>query len=58
MDNIVNYTPPIFNNEEEKQFIKERKQIDKNKSLNKEGLWEENIIETKRIRKPKIIIDV
>jgi len=59
VDNIINYTPPIiFNDEEEKQFIKERKQINKTKSLNKEGLGEENILETKRIRKPKIIIDV
>jgi hypothetical protein len=58
VDNIINYTPPIFNDEEEKQFIKERKQINKTKSLNKEGLGEENIIESKRIRKTKIIIDV
>jgi hypothetical protein len=54
----VNYTPPIFNDKEEIEFNKMKKQIDKTKTLKKEGLKEENIIENKRIRKPKNIIDV
>jgi ribosomal protein L21E len=58
VSNIVNYTPPIFNDKEEIEFNKMRKQIDKTKTLKKEGLKEENIIENKRIRKPKNIIDV